>query len=225
MSVIFITGGATGLGKEIARQACKDHTIVVFGLDNDDLKATGDELGCETIAGDVMDHEGVAKALKGVVKEHGSVDVLVNNAGLWIEGPLEENDPDYIHKVMEVNAIGHILTTRAALPIMKKQKSGLIVNVVSKNGLEKGAGRTVYNASKWAMTGFTKCLQEDLKGTAIRVTGFYPGRIDTPLYESAGAESKPATSMTVEDCATQVVHVINSPDNVIIRELGMVANV
>lgn len=225
MSVIFITGGATGLGKEVAKQTCKDHTVTVLGLDNDDLKKTGEELGCEVIAGDVMDHEAVAKAMADVVKRHGQIDVLVNSAGLWIEGPIDENEADYVHKVMEVNAIGSMLCTRAVLPHMRQRSKGLIVNIISKNGLEVGANRSVYNASKWAMTGFTKCLQEDLKGSGIRVTGFYPGRIDTPLYESAGAQSKPATSMTAQDCAAQVVHIINAPENVIIREFGMVANV
>jgi len=225
MSVIFITGGATGLGKEIAKQVCRDNTVVVFGLDNDDLKKTGEELGCEVIAGDVMDHQGVAQAMANVVERHGKIDVLVNSAGLWIEGQIDENDADRVHKVMEVNAIGSMLCVRSVLPMMRKQSSGLIVNIISKNGLEVGANRSVYNASKWAMTGFTKCLQEDLKGSGIRVTGFYPGRIDTPLYESAGSQSKPATSMTAEDAAAQVVHIINTPENVIIREFGIVANV
>ena len=225
MSVVCITGGATGLGKEIARKLLPDHTVIIYSLDNDELKATGKELGCDVIGGDVMDHAGIEKALKDVVKKHGSVDVFVNNAGLWIEGSLEENDPEYIHKVMEVNAIGPILCSRAVLPIMKKQKSGLIFNVISKNGLETGTNRSVYNASKWAMTGFTRCLQDDTKGTNIRVTGFYPGRIDTPLYESAGAQSKPEQSMTAKDVATVVVDIINRPDNLIIREVGIVANV
>lgn len=108
--------------------------------------------------------------------------MLVNNAGLWIQGPLEENDPAHIADVIKVNTLGVIYGTKAVIPFMKKKGRGDIIQINSQGGFYAKAERAVYEPSKWAITGFTKGIQKELAPFGIRVTGIYPGKFDSQLF-------------------------------------------
>jgi len=184
---IVITGGAGGLGRAIIKTLSNEqNTIIALDNSQEKLNDLQNQLPCETMLCDITDPSQVKDVIEKIVQQHESIDVLINNAGIWIQGPLSENDDKKISDTFSVNCLGTIYATKYVLPVMQSKNSGTIINIVSMAGLIAKSERSVYNASKWAMTGFTKCLQEDLKGTQISVTGIYPSLINTGLFENAG---------------------------------------
>lgn len=147
MQTILIPGGSDGLGKVIAARLASNYEVTILSLSEDKLKAVAKELNCAYKVCDVSDYAQVEQA----VAEIRAVDCVINNAGLWIQGPLDENDPERVRAVLEVNALGTISLAKAVVPGMKQRKSGRIINIISQAGLEGKAERTVYNASKWAV--------------------------------------------------------------------------
>lgn len=186
--VIVITGGSEGLGKAIARRLAGDHRVIILATNEDKLKATAQEIGCDFMVCDITKYDQIERAVKQISKKYKKIDVLINNAGLWITGELINNDPEQIRKLLEVNTLGTMWFAHAVIPIMKKQRSGLIINIFSDAGLRPKAERTVYNASKYAITGFTKSLEMELGKYGIGVTGIYPSKIKTKIFEKAGAD-------------------------------------
>lgn len=156
-----------------------------------------------------------------IIEAYGGIDVLINNAGLWIQGELDENDPSYIAEVMSVNALGPILLTRAVLPHMRKHKSGHIININSQAGLYAKVKRAVYRASKWSLTGFTKSLQLDVAKDNIKVTGVYPNLMDTKLFEHANADHEMKGALEPQTVAEWVKKIIETPGNAYVSEFGM----
>ncbi len=97
----------------------------------------------------MSDYHQVEKCTNEIIEEFGKIDILINNAGLWIQEKLEENDEKRIHDVIDVNLLGTIYMTKAVIPIMKKNQDGIIININSQAGINHKAERVVYNASKW----------------------------------------------------------------------------
>lgn len=182
---IVITGGAEGLGKTIAKRLVGKNKVILLDLNEKLLQKTAAELKCESVTCDITDAEQIKSVIDSIQSKQ-NIDVLINNAGIWIQGLLEEADDKRIKQIFEVNCLGTVLTTKSVLPNMKKRNEGTIINIVSIAGLSAKPERSIYNSSKWAMTGFTRCLQQELKGTNIRVTGIYPGFMKTKLFENAG---------------------------------------
>jgi NAD(P)-dependent dehydrogenase (short-subunit alcohol dehydrogenase family) len=219
--VILISGGSDGIGRATAARLRDQHTVVILSSNGPNLLRVAGELGISCIAGNVTDYAAMRRAVATVIERHGRLDVLINNAGLWIDGPLESNDPDRIKQVMDVNALGTINLTHAAIPALKKQRSGRIVNVISQAGLHAKAERSVYNASKWAITGFTQALQDELAAHHIGVTGLYPGKINTKLFEKAGSHKALDDALRVEQIAATLELIVNADPDVLVTEVGL----
>ncbi|MFC1700499.1 SDR family NAD(P)-dependent oxidoreductase [Patescibacteria group bacterium] len=191
MKKVLITGGAQGLGKEIAEQLKEDYEVVVLDIEKCEL----DGVTCHIC--DITD----IGQLQKIVSEIGEVDILINNAGVYISGELTDNDYNDIAKVMFVNALGTINTTKAVLPQMKERKSGKIVFVNSIRGVEAREERSVYCASKWAVTGFLKSLRKEVEKYDIEVIGLYPGLMKTNLFENAGVKRDMSEAMDPKEVA------------------------
>ena len=219
--VILISGGSDGVGKETARLLSADHTVVILARTRETLEAAAKELQCDHAVADVTDYGQLAKAVEEIMKKHGRIDCLVNNAGLWIEGALDENGPAKIKEVMDVNALGTIYLSKTVLPAMKAQKSGLIVNVISQSGLYGKKERSVYHASKWAITGFTKSLEAEVSPYGIRVSGVYPGKICTALFEKAGVDKPMDNALNVTAVAKAIRFVVETDEDTVIPEMGI----
>ncbi len=219
MKRVLITGGSDGLGKVTAQKLIEaGFTATILGRNEAKTKVVAQELGCNYVVADLADLTQIQKALA----QAGPVDVLINNAGLWVQGLLEENDPKRIQQVMDVNATGTILCTQAVVPAMKAQRAGRIVNVISNYGLDVKAERAVYSASKWAVTGFTKALQEELKPFNIAVTGLYPRAINsTHLFAEAGVNRKITTGLDPSTIAAAIANICQLPDGVNVPEFGI----
>lgn len=205
--VILISGGSDGLGKEIARLLIKANTVVLLAPTAEKTAAVAKELGCDFEVCDITKWDQIEKAVSSIIKKYDHIDILINNAGIWIEGPLEQNDPARIHQVLEINTLGTIWLTRASLPHME---SGIIINIVSVAGLETKPNRSVYYASKWAITGFTKCLREELAEKGIKVIGIYPPKMQTGIFKKAGNNKDLSDGLDPKVVAKTITDYINS---------------
>ena len=174
---IIITGATDGLGKAIAKEL-KDQELILIGRNENKLKEVSAELNCKYYVCDLRDY----KQIETVISNIDKVDVLINNAGVWLAGDIEENTFEQISECIDVNTKAPIYMTKAVLPIMRKNKQGLIINVCSQSSFDNDDFSTVYNASKWAMRGFNRSIQKVLSKENIKVTGFYPGFMQTDFF-------------------------------------------
>ncbi|OGI65777.1 hypothetical protein A3A95_01535 [Candidatus Nomurabacteria bacterium RIFCSPLOWO2_01_FULL_39_18] len=218
--VIIITGGNSGLGKAVAKILADKNKIVILGKNVKEVQKTVKELKCDGIICDVTDALQVKNAFSQIIKKYKKVDCLINCAGVWIQGPIEENKPEDIRNTVLVNTLGTMLIANAVVPQLKKQKYGRIINVSSRAGLNAKPERSVYNASKWAVTGFTKCLQLELAPFNISVVGFYPGFIHTNLFNKSGnPRTNFSKAMPVEKTAKALRYLVDIDDDLVVNSL------
>ena len=220
MKTIVITGGSDGLGKALAEKLAKGYQVIILARNEQAMREVAANTNCDYVVCDVRNAKQVAKAFAEIFKGHGRIDVLINNAGVIVNGELVDTSDEDIENVITTNTLGSIYAAKAALSYMKKQRSGLIVNVVSQSGLSARANRSIYNASKWALTGFTKALQQEAANYDVRVTGFYPGTIKTDLFAKAGIEMK-GVAITTEQAVKSVEFLLSCGEDVLIPELGI----
>jgi NAD(P)-dependent dehydrogenase (short-subunit alcohol dehydrogenase family) len=188
--VILITGASAGLGESMARfLATKGHTV--FGTS----RKPGQGSGFRLLAMDVTDAASVAAAVAQIIDEAGRLDVLVNNAGLGIAGPVESVSIDDVQRVLDTNVTGLIRTVQAVLPIMRKQGSGTIINI-SSIGSEMGLPyRGVYSASKAAVDRLTEALRTELAPFGIQACIVQPGGVRTDINKNRLRVDLPADSV------------------------------
>ncbi|GGE45676.1 putative oxidoreductase YxbG [Pullulanibacillus camelliae] len=187
--VCLITGGAKGIGAATAELFCREGARVeIADIDQassrehvERLKGEKGQIVASEV--DVTNADSIAAWKKDVLARHGRIDVLFNNAGISAVGLLHEIDEAIWHKVMAVNVTGPYLVSKAVLPVMVEQKSGVIINMsscIAEIGL---AQRAVYAATKGAMLSMTKSMQVDYAPYNIRVNALMPGTIYTPFVE------------------------------------------
>lgn len=185
-AVVVVTGGAGGLGTAIARRFARDEaTIVLLDVDAERLSAATDAIsGAHSAVCDLTDPVAGEQAIAGVVERFGGVDVLVNNAGMTHRSPFAETDPAVIRKVMEVNYLGSVNITKAALPSLIDRK-GAIAVISSVAGFAPVLGRTGYAGSKHALHGLFDTLRAELRLFGVDVTIVAPTFVDTNMQDRA----------------------------------------
>lgn len=216
--IIVITGGSDGLGLETAKLLAKENTVIVLGRNEERLRTVNlDYYIC-----DVTKPKQAEDVIAQIYDKYGKIDCLINNAGTWIVGRLEDNSFDKISEVIDINVKGVINMTKIVVPYMKKQGKGLIINVDSTAGVNWKSDYSVYTSSKWAITGFTKAMQSELLPQGIRIEGFYPGTIRTKLFAKNGLPDKDLTNaLKITTAAKAIEFMVNQDDNVVITELGI----
>lgn len=219
--VILISGGSDGLGKAIAQKLSPNHQVVILARNEENLKKVSEEIACDFVVGDVTNYDSLEKAVFKVIEKHQTVDVLINNAGVWTEGDLEDTDVKKIDEIFAVNTLGTIYLSKIVIPRMKSQKSGRIINIISQDGLKAKKKRSIYTASKWAITGFTKSLVEDLSPLGIGVTGIYPGLLKTNLFEKQGESRNLKNALELSEVATLVEYVINLSTDTLLPDISI----
>ncbi len=187
---MVITGASSGLGEATARFLSAEGASVVLGARRADrIKSLADELirrGGKALAVpmDVIQSEQVKKFVDSAVQAHGRIDVLINNAGLMPQSPLERLRIDEWDRMIDVNIKGVLYGIAAALPYMKQKKSGHIINVSSVAGHKVRAGGAVYAATKHAVLALSEGLRQEVKPYNIRTTVISPGAVATELPNS-----------------------------------------
>ncbi|MCA1551809.1 SDR family NAD(P)-dependent oxidoreductase [Bradyrhizobium sp. BRP19] len=182
----FITGAARGLGAEVARAALAagDNVVATARDENSVRKALGDNSDRTLFLSlDVIDAEAPRKAVDAAVARFGRIDVLVNNAGYGHLGLFEEASEEDIERQFETNVFGLMRVTRAVLPVMRRQKSGHIINLSSIGGKVAFDLCTLYGASKFAVEGFSVNLAKDVASFGINVTVVSPGYFRTDFLD------------------------------------------
>lgn len=174
---VLVTGAAQGLGRAIASRLAEDgDRIAVLDLDGDAARATARELGGEHLGveTDVRDDELVATAVESVVDAFGGLDVLINNAGAEIVGPLLEIPIEELRILHEVNVLGPVRCTRAALPSLARSAVGAVVNMSSAAGTAGSPLLSAYSMTKAAVIRMTEALAVELRPTGVRVNAVCP---------------------------------------------------
>jgi 3alpha(or 20beta)-hydroxysteroid dehydrogenase len=187
--VVLISGGARGQGASEAALFVREGARVVIGdVLHDEGAQTAKKLGdmCTYVPLDVTDEAAWAAAVKEVVSAHGSLDVLVNNAGVFWRGGILDTSQQEFERLIAINQTGVFLGMQAAGRAMVEQRRGSIINISSIAGLQGAAGFVAYSASKWAVRGMTKTVAKELAPFGVRVNSVHPGIIDTPMLQTFG---------------------------------------
>lgn len=178
----LITGISSGLGKAIAEAVIETGDFVIGTFRNEsEVKDFNLKYGnsAEGILLDLRDQMGMEKTTADLVNKFGSIDVLVNNAGVGFAGAIEEATMDEVRKVFEANFFGTLKLTQTVLPYMRARRMGQIVQISSHAGIKAFAGFGIYNASKFALEGFSEALAQELRPLGIKVTIVEPGPFRT----------------------------------------------
>lgn len=221
MNTIVITGGSDGLGKTLAESLSKQNNVIILATNEEKLKNVANKNNCKYKVCDVSNYTLVENAMKEIINEYGTIDVLINNAGLWIQEELDTNDSDRIELVVDVNLLGVINCSKAVIPNMKQNKNGLIININSQAGINHKAERVVYNATKWGVTGFSKSLQDEVAKYGIRVTNLMPGMMKTDMFNKLNIEKNMDNGIDTREVARLIQFIIDTPKEVMIPELGI----
>lgn len=180
--VALITGGARGQGAAEAKLFIDEGaTVVITDVLTAEGEKTAGEIGADFLPHDVADDNRWDEVVADVVARHGSLDVLVNNAGILFGGRMAKTTTDDWNRVIAINQTGVFFGMRAVAPQMIEQGSGSIVNISSVAGLEGIFGSMAYTASKFAVRGMTKVAAKELGPHGIRVNSVHPGIIDTEM--------------------------------------------
>ncbi len=221
MKKIIISGGSDGLGKALAVALTRSgHTVMILAPNEPKVKAVAAEVECLYQVCDITNWEQVETAVKAANKELDGIDVLINNAGVAHGGKIEDMSPEDIQRTFDVNVIGALFLVKAVVPVMKKAQDGYIININSQGGLYAKAERTLYNGSKWALTGITKVLQAELAPNGIKVTGLYPGAMEQSMAKG-GQRGPQANSIPYQDMIESVDFVLSRNNGTVIPELGI----
>lgn len=186
--VAIVTGGAQGMGATHVKRFVEEGSNVVFTDINEELgQALADELGEQAtfVKQDVTSEVDWQNVINETENAYGSVDVLVNNAGISMNKPLLEMTESDYRKIVDINQVSVFLGTKAVVPSMTKNGSGSIVNISSMNGLVGGA--VGYTDTKFAVRGITKASALQLGHLGIRVNSVHPGVIETPMVTEGDA--------------------------------------
>jgi 2-keto-3-deoxy-L-fuconate dehydrogenase len=175
-STAVVTGGASGIGLAIANRLAAGGARVACL----DLEPGGIPPGLIAIKADVALDSTVTAAIAQAQERLGGIDILVNNAGIGAQGGIETNDDAEWHRVFDVNVVGVVRVTRAALPALRSSTHGAIVNIASIAATAGLPDRTLYSASKGALLALTRAMAADLLADGIRVNAVNPGTADTP---------------------------------------------
>jgi len=183
---IFITGASSGMGRDMTMFFAEKGWNVASTMrnpsrDGADLAAMN---GVKTYALDVTDLASISAALESAITDFGKLDVLVNNAGVGNLGPMEGSSEAQVAQQVDVNFLGPIHVTRAALPQMRAQGGGIIINITSIGGRITMPHNALYHGMKWGMEGLTEALAYELNPFGIKVKAVAPGGVKTSFVQS-----------------------------------------
>jgi NADP-dependent 3-hydroxy acid dehydrogenase YdfG len=230
-----ITGASSGIGAATAVALAAEGAAVALGarrkerLDDVAQRIEADGGSAHAFEVDVGD-EGAARAfIDGAADQMGGIDILINNAGVMLLGPIGGADTEEWRRMVDVNLLGLLYCTHAALPLMQQGGGGHIVNLSSVAGRTANLGSGVYNLTKWGVNGFSEALRQEVLHSGIRVTIVEPGFVATELQ---GHNKNPVVveqlekmreqvgeALEAEDIAAGILYAVSSPQRVNVNEI------
>lgn len=238
--VALITGGTRGIGKKIAEEFAKHgyNLVINYVSDNTDTyqiakeikQNTDEDLEILFVKNDVTDYQSCEELVKQAVEQFGTIDVLVNNAGITKDNLLMRMSQEDFNKVLDVNLKGTFNMTKNVIPTMMKKRYGKIVNISSVVGVSGNAGQANYAASKAGIIGFTKSVAKELASRNILANCVAPGFIQTDMTSVLKEEVKekineqiPLKKMGTAEEVAKAVYFLANEENTYIT--GQVLNV
>ena len=233
--VAAITGASSGIGEATALTLAGAGAAVSLAARRtdriDELAKRVEAAGGRAVAieTDVCDEEQASAFVKRTKEELGRLDVLVNNAGVMLLGPVIGADTSEWRRMIDVNLLGLLYCTHAALPIMGEQGSGHIVNVSSVAGRFANFGSAVYNLTKFGVNAFSEALRQEVVGAKVKVTVIEPGMVETellghnthPMVLEAAKRMREeiGAPLTSEDIADAILYAVGGPERVVVNEV------
>jgi NAD(P)-dependent dehydrogenase (short-subunit alcohol dehydrogenase family) len=218
--VALVTGGTRGIGAAIVRRlVAEGFSVFLSGRTEASVREALARLAKEglTVRGfpaDARNEEDQRRLVEMTAGEGGRLDVLVNNAGIGHFAPVDQMEPERFREVLETNLFGPFYAVRHAAPIMKKNGGGFIVNIASLAGVNAFAGGSAYNASKFALLGFSDAAMLDLRHAGVRMATVLPGSVATDWAHSHGNQDA-SWMLAPEDVAEAVADLVRFPDRAI----------
>ena len=230
-----VTGASAGIGEATALALAAEGADVSLGarrkdrLDELVKRIEADGGTAHAFEVDISGEEAARGFIEGAAKEMGGLDILVNNAGVMLLGAVTGADTDEWRTMVDVNVLGLLYCTHAALPLMQEGGGGHIVNLSSVAGRTAALGSGVYNFTKWGVTGFSEALRQEALHAGIRVTVIEPGFVATELQEQntnpvvleqvEKMREQIGDVLEAEDIANAIVYTVASPQRVSINEV------
>lgn len=210
--VAFITGAASGIGLEIAKAFAEEGAkVAISDLNEEAAQAAAAEITAQGytaigMACNVADEVQLKNALEETVAAFGRLDVLINNAGLQYVAPLEEFPTEKFELLIKVMLVAPFMAIKHALPIMKDQGFGRIINMASINGLIGFAGKAAYNSAKHGVIGLTKVAALEAAPHGVTVNAICPGYVDTPLVRNQLSDLAKTRNVPLEKVLEEVIY-------------------
>ena len=185
--VALVTGGAGGLGAATCTVLSEDGaTVIVADIREDQARAVADKLSgkshrAQAVGLDVCDEAQIQKTIQDIVSKYGHLDVLINNAAIDKTVSIEQLSSDEWHRIIGINLSGPFLLSKYALPQMKKQQHGHIINIVSTASKRAWPNAAAYHASKWGLLGFSHALHTEARPHGVKVSALVAGGMRTPF--------------------------------------------
>jgi NADP-dependent 3-hydroxy acid dehydrogenase YdfG len=230
--VAVVTGASSGIGEATALALSEAGAAVAMGARRSDrLEAIAERLPGPSLARtvDISEEDEAIAFVREAADELGGLHILVNNAGVMLLGPFNDQAPDDWRRMIGVNLLGLLYCTHAALPLIAGSGGGDIVNVSSVAGRRADAGAAVYNMTKFGVHAFSEALRQEALHANIRVTTVAPGFVDTelqghnthPLVRRATERSREQIGevLKAEDIATEILHSVTRPQHVCVNEV------
>jgi 3-oxoacyl-[acyl-carrier protein] reductase len=225
----IITGAGKGIGKAAAIALAKEGVnLGLLARNRADLESLQQELTStysikvSIAAADISNRAEAERAAETLIRELGSLDILLNNAGTAQFGTLVDMDPEQWEQIIQTNLMGTYYMTRAALPTMLKRNGGSIINIASTAGERGFATGSAYCASKFAVLGMTEALMQEVRKSNIRVTALTPSTVNTELAVKAGLPiGDEDRMMQAEDVAELILAALKLPQRVFLKTAGI----
>lgn len=233
--VAIVTGASSGIGEATAETlASRGASVVLAARRENELETLADQIesaGGEALSvpTDLTAEDDIDNLVDTTVAEFGSIDILVNNAGVMLLEPVERSDRENFRQMVEVNLLGLMNLTHAALPVMQEQGAGHIVNVSSTAGRDANANGSGYSATKFGVNAFSESLRQEVTAEGIRTTIIEPGAVETELPEHIPDEEikeqledgflDSITPLQGEDIADAIAYAVTRPQHVSVNEM------